>query len=97
MLAKTVTALYQDDMKRTDGKKRVALTVNASNWENLMRLGKEAGMRNDWVSTEIDRFIPALIAVIDLAKKDAEEKRKMNELEAMARYGQILSQAMKDK
>lgn len=83
--------------KRTDGKKRVALTVTAANWENLMRLGKEAGMRNDWVSTEIDRFIPALLSVIELAKKDAEEKRKMNELEALARYGHILSQAMKDK
>lgn len=83
--------------QRTDGKKRVALTLTAKNWDEIQRLGKEAGMPQNWVSVEIDRFLPALIAVIELAKKDAEEKRQMNQMEAIARYGQILSQAMKEK
>ena len=80
-----------------EGKIRVVLTLTAEPWKDLSARVKKAGMPRNWLSNEIDKFVPALLAVIDLAEKDANEKRQMTDFEAMARYGEVMSHLMKKK
>jgi len=79
------------------GKKRVAITVTAKTWEMLQAKAKKAGFPNGWLSSAIDGFIPGLLAVIEQAEKDAENRREMTELEAMARYGQLMAKELDKK
>lgn len=86
-------------MKRKDGlpegSKRVALTVNAKNWENLQALGKKAGFNQNWLSVEVDKFAHGLLAVAMQAVKDAEERKEMSEEEALKRYENLMREVMK--
>jgi len=79
------------------GKKRVLITVTAEPWERLQAKAKSAGLPQNWLSTEIDRFVPGLLAVVEQAEKDALDRREMTEAEAMARYAELMTQQMMKK
>lgn len=83
--------------KTAPGRKRVAITVHAETWEKLRAKAKEAGLPHNWLSTAIDGFLPGLLVVVEQAEKDALERREMTELEAMARYGQLMAKEMEKK
>lgn len=70
-------------------KKRVAITVQAEEWEKLQALGKFLGYKKDWLSKEIQHLVAALIVVADQAKQDAVERSQMTEEEARVRYEQL--------
>jgi len=79
------------------GKKRVLITVTAEPWERLQAKAKKAGLPQNWLSTEIDRFIPGLLAVVEQAEQDALDRREMTEAEAMARYAELMTKQMMKK
>jgi hypothetical protein len=79
------------------GKKRVMITVDEEPWERLRAHAKKAGLPLNWLSNEINAFIPGLLAVVELAEQDARDQREMSEMEAMARYGELMAKVMKVK
>ena len=79
------------------GKKRVLITVTAEPWERLQAKAKSAGLPQNWLSSEIDRFIPGLLAVVEQAEQDALDRREMTEAEAMARYAELMMKQMDKK
>lgn len=80
-----------------EGKKRVAITVTTKTWEELQAIAKRAGMPSNWLSHEIDRFLPGLVAVVKQAEKDALERMDMTDKQAMARYMEIMQKSIIEK
>lgn len=79
------------------GRKRVSITVTIKVWDELMALAKEAGFPQNWLSLELDAFLPALLAGVHQAKADAENKIEMTEEQAVERYLSIINEEMKKK
>ena len=77
-----------------EGSKRVQITVNAQNWENLKALGKAAGLPQNWLSTEFDKLAHGLLAVASQAVRDAESRKEMSEEEAKKRYEEMMRKVM---
>jgi len=74
--------------------KRYQFTLTQETVEELQDLLKKAGLPPSWLSREIDRMLPGLLAVVKQAMKDAEDRLKMTESQAAARYAAIMSTVM---
>lgn len=71
--------------------KRYQVTLTKETVEELQGLLKKAGLPPSWLSHEIDRMLPGLLAVVKQAMKDSEDRLKMTESQAAARYAAIMS------
>ena len=71
-------------------KKKINITVNKANWEEMQCLVRELGWKNNWLSSQIDKMVAGLIVVAKQAKKDVADKREMTEAEARKRYEELM-------
>lgn len=75
-------------------RKRYQMTLTQETVEELQALLKQAGLPPSWLSREIDRMLPSLLAVVKQAMKDADERVQMTGAQAAARYAAIMSSSM---
>lgn len=71
-------------------KKKINITVNKANWEEMQGLVRELGWKNNWLSSQIDKMVAGLIVVAKQAKKDAADKKEMTDAEARKRYEHLM-------
>lgn len=78
-------------------RKRVSITVNAEPWEELRRLTKLLGWRDNWLALQLDEMVAGMLIVAEQAQKDAEEKVQMTEAEARKRYEDLMRMVLEGK
>lgn len=78
-------------------RKRIAIMVNADPYEELRRLTKELGWRDNWLGLEIDKMVEGALNVATQAKIDAMKDAPEPEEVRVARYEEIMRKSVARK
>lgn len=78
-------------------RKRISLTVNAEPYDELRRLTKEIGWRDNWLGLEIDKMVAGALKVAAQAKIDAQKEKPDPEEDRISRYEEIMRDAVTRK
>lgn len=78
-------------------RKRICIMVNADPYEELRRLTKELGWRDNWLGLEIDKMIEGALNVAAQAKIDAAKDLPEPEEDRITRYEEIMRKSVTRK